>query len=306
MIQNAPILLFCYKRLECLKHTVEALKKCVLASESDLYIFSDGPKTEKDQEQINAVRCYIKGIAGFKNLIIQESEKNKGLAVSIIQGVTEVIDTLGRVIVLEDDLVVSQNFLAYMNQGLEYYADNKKVYSMSGYTIPMNVPEGYPFDVYFLQRASSWGWATWKNRWQDIDWEVSDFAEFSKNKMSIRKFNKGGTDMFAMLQKQMNGDIDSWAIRWCYHQFKTQTYTAFPVLSKVQNEGFTSDATHTNVHNRYQTTLDSGEALSFRFSDNAELDPVFLSQYQRFYSIYIRLVSKIKTYIIKARNKTNG
>lgn len=306
MTQNAPILLFCYKRLECLQHTVGALKKCVLAPESDLYIFSDGSKTEKDKEQVKAVRSFIKSIAGFKKVIITESEKNKGLATSIIQGVTEVIDTSEKVIVLEDDLVVSSNFLVYMNQGLEYYAENKKVYSISGYTIPMNVPEGYPFDVYFLQRASSWGWATWRNRWDNIDWQVSDFAEFSKNRESIRQFNKGGSDMFSMLKKQMNKEIDSWAIRWCYHQFKTQTYSVFPVSSKVHNIGFTSDATHTNVHNRYQTTLDSGDTLSFRFSDKAELDPVFLGQYQRFYSIYTRLVSKIKTYIIKARNKTNG
>lgn len=306
MTQNAPILLFCYKRLECLQHTVAALKKCVLAPESDLYIFSDGPKTEKDIEQIEAVRSFIKGITGFKKVIIRESEKNKGLAASIIHGVTEMIDVFERVIVLEDDLVVSSNFLVYMNKGLEYYADNKKVYSISGYTIPMNAPEGYPFDVYFLQRASSWGWATWKNQWDGIDWSVGDFAKLSRDRQKIKQFNKGGTDMYAMLQKQMNGEIDSWAIRWCYHQFKTQTYTVFPVLSKVRNEGFTSDATHTNVHNRYQTTLDSGDTLSFRFKDNAELDPIFLSQYQRFYSIYTRLVSKIKTYIIKARNKTNG
>jgi len=306
MIQNAPILLFCYKRLDSLQQTVSALKKCVFASESELYVFSDGAKADKDKQSVGEVREFIKSITGFKKVIIKESERNKGLATSIIGGVTDVLKSSDRVIVLEDDLVVSANFLAYMNQGLEYYADHPKAYSISGYTVNMKVPAGYQYDVYFLPRASSWGWATWKNKWENIDWQVSDFAEFSKNKESIRQFNKGGSDMFAMLKKQMNREIDSWAIRWCYHQFKTQTYSVFPVLSKVQNIGFTSDATNTHVYNRYQTTLDSGSALSFRFAEDVELDTIFLGQFQRFYSKYTRAISKIKTYIIKARHKTNG
>ncbi|MBS1531721.1 MAG: glycosyltransferase [Bacteroidetes bacterium] len=306
MRQNAPILLFCYKRLECLRDTVNALKNCVLASESELYVFSDGAKSEKDRQKVDAVRGYIRDITGFKKITIKESEKNRGLAASIIQGVTEVINISGSVIVLEDDLVVSRNFLAYMNQGLDHYHADKRIFSMAGYTIPMRIPETYPYDVYFLPRASSWGWASWKDRWETIDWSVSDFAEFSQNRQKIREFNKGGSDMFTMLKKQMAGQIDSWAIRWCYHQFKVQTYTVFPTSSKVHNEGFTSDATNMHVYNRYHTELDKGNSLSFRFSDDVKLDQLFLGQFQRFYSIYTRAVSKVRTYIIKARHKANG
>ena len=289
-----------------MQQTVSALKKCVFASESELYIFSDGAKADKDKQAVEEVRTFVKDITGFKKVIIKESERNRGLASSIIEGVTDVLKFSERVIVLEDDLIVSTNFLAYMNQGLEYYANHSKVYSISGYTIPMKVPASYQYDVYFLPRASSWGWATWKNKWEGIDWSVSDFAEFSSNKERIRQFNKGGSDMFAMLKKQMTGEIDSWAIRWCYHQYKTQTYSAFPISSRVQNIGFTSDATNTYVYNRYQTTLDSGSELEFSFPDDVDLDPFFLGQFQHFYSKYTRAVSKIKTYIIKARHKTNG
>src|SRR5579863_6230416 len=266
MVRNAPILLFCYKRLDSLRYTVNALKKCASALESELYIFSDGAKADKDKKAVAEVRSFIKDITGFKKVIIKESEKNMGLAASIIEGVTNVFEFSDRVIVLEDDLVVSTNFLAYMNQALEFYTDHSNIYSISGYTIPMKIPAGHPYDVYFLPRASSWGWATWKNRWKNIDWQVSDFAEFSKNKGAIKEFNKGGSDMFNMLKRQMNGEIDSWAIRWCYHQFKAKTYSVYPLLSKVQNEGFTSDATNTYVYNRYQTKLDDGSELNFNFS----------------------------------------
>jgi len=303
MIQNAPILLFCYKRLDSLQQTISALKKCVYAAESELYIFSDGAKAEKDMQPVEKVRAFIKDITGFKKVIVRESQMNRGLASSIIEGVTHVLKFSERVIVLEDDLVVSTNFLAYMNHGLEYYNNNSKVYSISGYTIPMKVPNGYPYDVYFLPRASSWGWATWKNRWENIDWTVSDFVEFSRNNANIRQFNKGGSDLFSMLKKQMYGEIDSWAIRWCYHQYKTQTYSVFPVSSMVQNIGFTSDATNTYVYNRYQTILDGGSRMEFKFPNEIELNSFFLGQFQHFYSKYARLISKIKTYIIKASHK---
>ena len=301
MIKRAPILLFCYKRLESLQQTVKALEKCVLAPESELYIFSDGAKTDKDQLQIDQVRTYVKGIKGFKKVTVNESPKNKGLATSIIEGVSEVMKFSDRVIVLEDDLLVSGNFLAYMNEGLEFYAGCSEIFSVTGYTIPINIPKGYKYDVYYLPRTSSWGWATWKNRWEGIDWEVSDFIEFSKNKKSIRAFNRGGSDMFAMLKKQMNNEIDSWAIRWSYHQFKINSYSVFPTSSKVQNIGFTSDATNTNVFNRYYTTLDNGSALNFNFSNEIPLDPIFLGQVQRFFSVQNRIVSRIKTYLFKAK-----
>lgn len=302
MIKNAPILLFCYKRLDSLQQTVKALEKCALAQESELYIFSDGAKTDKDQLQIDQVRSFARSIKGFKKIAIKESAKNKGLANSIIEGVTEVMKFSDRVIVLEDDLLVSGNFLAYMNQGLDFYADHSKIFSITGYTIPVNIPKGYKYDVYYLPRASSWGWATWKNRWDGIDWEVSDFDEFSKNKKSIRAFNEGGSDLYAMLKKQMNNKIDSWAIRWSYHQFKIKSYSVYPISSKVQNIGFTSDATNTYVFNRYQTVLDNGSALNFDFSTEVKLDPVFLGQVQRFFSIQKRIVSRIKTYLFKAKN----
>ena len=306
LMQNTPILVFCYKRLSSLQQTIKALEKCIAASESELYIFSDGAKTENDRQKVEEVRSYLKNVTGFKKVTIMESAVNKGLAASIIQGVTEVMKFSDKVIVLEDDLVVSGNFLTYMNQCLDFYEKNLDVFSIAGYSLPMKVPPGYEYDVYFSPRASSWGWGTWKNRWSNIDWNVSDFEEFSNNKQSIKLFNQGGSDMFTMLKNQMNKKLDSWAIRWCYHQFKMKTYTAFPIRSKVQNIGFTADATNTHVYNRYNTVLDDGEALSFNLPSDVELNAIFLKQFQSFYSRNTRIISRIKTYLLKAGFKNNG
>lgn len=295
----SPILLFAYKRLDTLENTVEALKQNKLAKHSELFIFSDAAKTGEDEIEINKVREFIKKINGFKKIYIFEANKNKGLANSIIDGVTQVIEEYEKVIVLEDDLQTSENFLSYMNQSLDFYQPNLKVFSIAGYTIPVTVPGDYKYDTYFLPRASSWGWATWKDRWEGIDWKVSTFLKLKKDKSQIKAFNKGGSDMYDMLKKQMNGELDSWAIRWCYHQFRTQSYTLCPIVSKVRNIGFNSKATNTHVFNRYDTLLDKEAKDSFNFPSKVEPDATFLSQFQSFYSLKTRAIGKIKTYLYK-------
>lgn len=295
----APILLFTYKRLDTLKLAVEALQQNYHASKSELFIFSDGGKTA-DEIEVNKVRDFIKKIDGFKQVTIIESPKNKGLANSIIDGVTHIIKDYKKVIVLEDDLVTSPNFLAYSNQALDFYQNNTQVFSIAGYTIPIVVPDGYNDETYFLPRAGSWGWATWGDRWEKVDWQVKSFAEFRKNKDEILAFNAGGSDMYNMLNKQMNGSIDSWAIRWCYEQYRLGSYTLYPLKSKVKNIGFNNMATHTNVFNRYDTLLDEGEKTAFSFPSYVKIDNRFLSQFQSFFSLRARAIGKVKTYLYKA------
>ena len=153
----APVLLFVYKRPGAAELTINALKQNYLANQTDLYIFSDGPKHGKDVGKIEEVRNYLSAIEGFKSITIKKAEQNKGLATSIVEGVTEVLKIFPSCIVLEDDLLTSQNFLNYMNSSLQYYADNKKVFSISGFTFPVEAPANYPYDSYFNPRGCSWG-----------------------------------------------------------------------------------------------------------------------------------------------------
>ena len=295
----APILLFTYKRLDVLKRTVTALQQNVHADESNLFIFSDAAKVPDEEPLVSKVREFIKTINGFKRIHIFEANLNMGLANSIISGVTQVINEYGKVIVLEDDLITSSNFLLYMNQALEFYQNNSKVFSIAGHTISISVSADYAYDIYFLQRASSWGWASWKERWSEIDWDVNDFNQFKKNRKAKKEFKLGGSDLFNMLNKQMQGKIDSWAIRWCYHQFKQKSYTAYPILSKVKNIGFGKGATHTNVYNRYNSELDNELKWEFNFPKNIVSDANFAKQFQNYYSIKSRIKGRLMTGMIK-------
>jgi len=290
----APICLFTYNRFEETKLTIEHLQKNHLAEESELYIFSDGAKKNSAVKSVDAVRQYLKTVNGFRQVKVIESEVNKGLAKSIITGVSQIINDYGCVIVLEDDLITAPNFLTYMNQALDFYQDKQKVWSVSGFSFPINYEDDYKFDNSFGVRASSWGWATWENRWDLVNWDVPDYADFVNNKVEKKAFNRGGSDMCKMLNDQMTGKINSWAIRFCYAQFKQNKLDVYPVKSKVQNIGFSKNASNTQgMDTRFTTRLDDTNKKSFDFSENIIVDKKLLKQFVKPYSLFMRAKYKV-------------
>ena len=301
-IQLAPIVLFVYKRIDTLKATILSLQKNYLASESDLIIFSDSWKTEKDKVEVEVVRKYIASINGFRSVTIKLNKINTGLANSIINGVSEVLSVHGKVIVLEDDLVSSTNYLNFMNQALENFKEEKQVFSISGYSFDLTIPNDYVKDSYFLNRGWSWGWATWRDRWLNVDWSVSNYDNFKKNSFLRNQFSKGGSDLNAMLDKQMTGKLDSWAIRWFFYQFCIKGFTVFPVQSKIYNIGFGQDATHTKGSNkRYIPSFDTSEKVDFEFERFEEMNGYFQKKFQEKMSLLERIKSRLDTILMKLR-----
>jgi GR25 family glycosyltransferase involved in LPS biosynthesis len=294
----APIVLFTYKRLDTLRQTVEALQKNYLAAESDIYIYSDAAKGGVDQEAVDGVRAYIQSIDGFKTITIYESEYNKGLATSIIEGVSQVLQIHEAVIVLEDDLVSTNNFLDFMNETLVKFKEEKTVFSISGFSFNLRIQDKYLFDSYFLNRGWSWGWATWRDRWGKIDWEIKDYDEFIKDSKAQKMFAEGGSDLNGMLKKQMNNNLDSWAIRWFYNQFRSQGLTVYPVQSKILNEGFGINATHTKGSSRrYMPILDTNNKRDFVHPIVVELTVKAQQKFKIKMGYLSRLKSKIETFI---------
>lgn len=258
----APVVVFVYNRADHASQTLNHLSNNFLASESELFIYCDNAKNEKAQEAVDNVRAVVDEFArnsNFKKVTVIKAEQNKGLAASIIGGVSEILDRYGRVIVVEDDLVTSKDFLTYMNHALDFYETNPKVWSISGYSFPLKSLEKYPHDIYMSPRGCSWGWATWKDRFEKVDWNVSDFNEFIKNPERIKHFNEGGPDMTDMLTRQVNGKINSWAIRWCYQESKENMFTVYPVKSRIRNIGCDNSGTNCVSSNLYDTTLISGD-----------------------------------------------
>ena len=138
----APIVVFGFNRLDALRNTIASLLLNEEAEQSDLYVFVDGPREGKvgEKEKVDEVRKYVKSIKGFNTIHFTFSENNKGLANSIISGVSEIVNEYGRVIVIEDDLVLMPNFLNYINQGLDYYENNQQVMSICGHSCKIKTP----------------------------------------------------------------------------------------------------------------------------------------------------------------------
>lgn len=285
----APICLFAYTRLFELQLTVRALARNNLARESDLFIFIDQPTAPTAATQHAKIVEYCNSIAGFRSVSVTVSTAHRGLADSIIPAVTGTLERHGRAIVVEDDLITSPNFLDFLNAGLEAYADNPRVFSISGYTPRLPSLDGYRHDVYAGYRASSWGWATWMHQWREVDWSVADYARFRWSLARKLRLMRGGSDMVSMLRRQMTGTIDSWAIRWCYAQSRLDRITVFPRVSKVKNIGIGPTATHTVTLADSTTALDASGQTTFEFPADPTVDPVLAREFRAIHSYRSRL-----------------
>jgi len=279
----APIALFVYNRLEHTRQTIDSLLQNPEAALSKLYVFSDYAKNDENIPKIEEIRKYLKTISGFSEIHIIEREQNFGLAKSIISGVTQVLETHDNIIVLEDDLQCSPTFLEYMNRNLSLFEHKFDIFSISGYSPPIEIPQDYEAESYLFIRINSWGWATWRNRWKSVDWDVLDFKNFVKNRSLQTQFEKGGEDVSIMLMKQMYRRISSWAIRFNYAAFKQNMFTVYPVNSQILNKG--ADGSGVHVKNTKQYAVDLNQKRKFHIGiapvENAQISANFKKFYQR-------------------------
>jgi hypothetical protein len=269
------------------------LQKNPLAYKSSLYIFADGAKDNTDAARVQEVRNYIHTISGFQDIYIAESPQNKGLANSVIEGVSQIINSAGRAIVMEDDMICASNFLQFMNDALNTYSLHPQIFSISGYSYPIPVPASYQSDVYLLPRASSWGWATWADRWNKTDWQVSDYSQFVRDKGAKKAFAQGGEDLVYMLMKQQKGFINSWAVRWSYAHYKHQAYCLFLVKSKINNIGTDDSGTHSPNTTKYATQVSNA---SYILPLHIQPDSRIVAALQRFFKP--SLLRKLINYVM--------
>ena len=282
---NAPVVLFVYNRLDHTMNVIDSLSKNLLADKTDLYVFSDAAKTENGWDKVHAVREYICRTdwrQSFQKVTVVEAEQNKGLARSIIGGVTKILEEYGKVIVVEDDLVLSPYFLQYMNGALDYYKNDQKIWSISGYSFPMKSLKNYNHDVFYSYRGCSWGWATWLDRWVKTDWEVKDYLKLMSDKEWQKRFNRGGSDLTGMLSLQMEGKINSWAIRWVFAQSNLDMYTVYPKKSYILNDGCDGSGTNSGTHHELDTNIDES-LLGCKF-ENLSIDSKISKEFWYKYS----------------------
>lgn len=255
----APIALFVYKRPEHTRRCLESLMANPLAKQSDLYIFCDAAKTPADHSMVQQTREVVRQVSGFNRIEVVERVTNWGLAASIIAGVTQLCHQFSKVIVIEDDLILSPYFLQYMNSALEYYANETKVGCIHGYVYPTQKPLPQTF---FLRGGDCWGWATWQRAWQYFEPCGQKLLQniVLQNEVAGFTLNRAN-DNLQMLKDQIAGRNNSWAIRWHASLYLRNMLTLYPGQSLVNNIGLDDTGTHCNATNVYQVDLAHNAAV---------------------------------------------
>ncbi len=250
---GAPVALFAYARLDHLRRTVESLSQNSGAANSDLIVFSDAARNETDAPAVNAVRDYLQQIDGFRSVDIIERDRNLGLAGSIIDGVSRVLQTSPSVIVLEDDMVTSPHFLRFMNEGLARFESDDRVASIHGYVYP--VRDALP-EAFFLPGGDCWGWATWRRAWSYFDEDGAGLLAALERQGLLDYFDYWGSFPYVdMLKAQVRGEADSWAIRWYAALLLAGKLTLYPGRSLVDNIGNDRSGTHASDNDAFAARL---------------------------------------------------
>ncbi|MBO5552168.1 MAG: glycosyltransferase [Lachnospiraceae bacterium] len=290
---NAPVVIFAYKRADKLKACIDSLAAADGHERTEVFVFSDGARGADDADDVIKVREYLDAPCcgmGFKSLSVIKRTGNLGLAENVISGVTEIMEKYGRVIVLEDDLTVTKDFLSFMNDALDYYVDDAKIWSVTGYGIPVGEIKGYDHDIYCSYRASSYGWGTWRDRWETVDWDIKGYDDIMKDSKLRRRFDRGGRDMTRILKDQHMGLVDSWAIRWCLSQSLQDRYTIYPVKSFVVNTGRDGSGTNDVRAGREASNLHRyGEPVKLKhISPDRRICSAFYGYYSSFWKRLLR------------------
>lgn len=293
----APIVLFAFNRPEHTARTLGALSKNELASESDLFVYLDGPRNPDDSELIERVYRVIASIKGFKSIVINRKSANAGLASNIIKGVSDVISRHGRVIVIEDDMVTSPKFLKYMNDALEYYSNNKKVWHVSGFAESIGINR--PKDSFLWRVMHCWGWATWADRWLHFEKKPQELVGTFTPEM-IKRFNLDGYQNFwAQVILNANGKISTWAIFWYATIFKNNGLCLSPFNSYVQNIGLDGSGVHCGVDDMRKNTASLNEVGVFCPAGKQEEDEYAVTLIKNYYRantprFYLRVYRSLK------------
>ena len=264
----APIALFVYNRPDHVLKTVSALQANPLARTSPLYVFSDGPNGSQDVAAVRAVRHFVKSVTGFDKISVRQQPKNLGLARSVITGVTELSAAYGRVIVLEDDLVVAPGFLTFMNQALDRYQNDQQVMQVSGYMFPVERPKRLG-QTFFCRVPTSWGWATWARAWERLNLDSTRMLESLQTPDRRDAFNLNGAYPYLEhLTQQAEGKLDVWGVRWYASMFIAGGLCLYPGQSLVQNIGMDGTGKHCGRSSDFDVELSESE--TWKFPDRIE------------------------------------
>lgn len=297
MSRLAPISVSTYTRLNHLKQTIEALSQNTLARKSVLYIFSDGPK-KGDEDAVAKVREYLHTIDGFKKVHIIEQKINN--MQQNMKDAREVpVTQHGKMIRMEDDIVTAPGFLRFINDGLDIHEDDKKIFSIGGFSIANHNSEN---DFYWSNRVAFWGFGIWKDRLDKMQ-NIPPFTEIKRDKRTFNALKLMGDDMLPMIKAESSHKINAGDIKCNYLCAKENLLNILPTTTLVKNIGLDGSGVHCGKIDKYDSlilsekvcfdfgvTYDIGQNMKFILKNNLGFKKI---------NRIVSVVNKVKRMVIK-------
>lgn len=297
---HAPIVMISYNRPSFVRLSINNVALADGVGNHDIFMFIDGPKSEKDkikQDEIFAiVESYKKQLP---KLTIIRRNRNYGCRDNIVDAISTIITRYGKAIIIEDDILISKTFLDYMDEALDLYKNDKSIWSINAYQLPnLKIPVDYPYDVYLDPVNMCWGWGTWVDRWNQVDFALKDWEVERENPIVLSRLNRAGRHFLDMINAQYDGRLDTWDVQCLYHVVKNGLMSIEPKFQLSKNIGF--DPMVGGVHHNIASPLFSRQRYyNFRpkLVPNLTHDMRIFEQFEWIKipkNIYVRIYRKLQ------------
>jgi len=241
-MNSTALAVFAYRRPSHLLRVLRSLQVQLQQISLPVHLFLDGPRGDDDVCAVQACRNVAEKFTTDIDIHLNQSSVNRGLYLSITEGVSLILGQYSQIIVLEEDILTSPYFLRYMLDGLNRYADEPRVASIHGYVPPIPAELS---DTFFLRGADCWGWATWRDRWSLYRHDAAAMASEIRSCGLARAFDLGGhVPNLRLLDARAAGRSSSWAICWHASCFLAERFTLHPGRSLVRNIGLDYSGEH--------------------------------------------------------------
>ena len=274
MQSKTPVAVIGFVRSDVLRATLNNLSQAYGVLDRVIYVYLSAPRNPKEAEKTLAVKHLVEEFKRkhLPNIVIVERDQNNGAGKNIRQAVTDTVNIVGRAIIIEDDVLVSRTFLNYMDSALDLYENDKRIWCVNGYKNPyMNVPRGYKYDVYLSKRNMAWGWGIWRDRWQQVDFELVDWESFKEDVANFDRLRMGGEDIPGLLRGVFNGKLDTWDVQCVYHMAKHDLYALESRYSLTKNISSSNGLTVTvGLSSSTSSSAQGSVTFSFTYDSVAE------------------------------------
>lgn len=255
---KTPILIICFNRPQYVLNQIASLKN---VSPEKIYLFSDGARNMEEENKVNEVRnLYLSNIQWECEIKTNFQNNNLGCSEGPIKAMKWFFHNETKGLILEDDIIPTTDFFNFIDFMLDYYADNKKIISISGCNLNHNTSH-----VFYSKIMNMWGWGTWSDRFDLIDFELNNYKNLRFKQLSLTyKLRRTFFDIDIewanhwkrILDKTIKNDKNTWwDYQFIYNQIHYNKLSVFPPRNLIENVGFENDATHTSNNEAFLSKL---------------------------------------------------